>query len=146
MALLLKKWVSELIDDFDSYGPPIFAERFTSSNRKDDSDLSFNELFPSTTRMHTTLASNCLTLSKEEYGDDCLDRKFCARFKSFADEQHRSVDESLVLVTSDPTDGTGICVDEPLPTADSTDEDDEELDTDDYDQNGPQLDDDFTQQ
>ncbi len=94
-ASVLRKWLSELIEKFEERGPVTFRDEFNHRTAK----AGFYDLYPSHSRLHSTLMSNCLSLSREEFLDDCLSEKYLGRFKSYQESQKSShgdiaVDES----------------------------------------------------
>lgn len=63
--------------------------------------LNLHDLFPRHSKNQTLLSKNCLSVSTEEYDDDCLDDKFLHRFNvprynSNSDEPDGDIDEAEV--------------------------------------------------
>lgn len=83
MASMMRHWLSKVIEDYKLNGPPTFTKHYNQRKNRTDLTMFMYELFPSISRMTTTLFQNCLSLSTEEFDDDCLDEKYCSRFKSY---------------------------------------------------------------
>ena len=86
LACLLKHWMSNLVEDFKSLGPSAFSSKGSLQmntvvgNSVDG--LSLHHLFPCHSRMQTTLLKSCLSLSPQEYDDDCLTDEYRSHFES----------------------------------------------------------------
>lgn len=55
--------------------------------------MTMYDLFPCSSRMQTTLFSNCLSLSEEEFADDCLELKNRVRFNDYTAPTHLPNDD-----------------------------------------------------
>lgn len=98
IANLLKEWVVHLIEDFNENRSQSFhsmAAKCSSDRRADEFNL--QSLFPSQFRMQQMLCKTCLSLTREEFADDCLGERIQNRFS----ELDENVEQDSV--ESDPT-------------------------------------------
>lgn len=107
VACLLRRWVADLIDDYNACGPSVFAQQYNQRGDRSSEKMSIYDLYPCASRMQTILFSNCLSLSAAEYRDDCLERQHCERFESYrtsAHTAHDAHDDGDVSDTDKPND------------------------------------------
>ena len=81
LASLLRSWISDLIKEYNENGPKVFIQRFETKGDGDPDQMSVYDLFPSHSHMNK-LFSNCLSLSITAFTEDCLQPKYCTRFKT----------------------------------------------------------------
>ena len=119
MASLLRHWITELIKDFEEYGPASFSRSFRNQGDRKEDHMDIHDLFPCTSRMETTLFTNCLSLNEDEFMDDCFDEKYTQRFKKPNDPTPLPVQGTIDLNnssrrTGNSSDGTGANGNNPL--------------------------------
>lgn len=105
IAILMKKWIRKLVEDYNEEGPTAFIEGESDSKNREIESYNFSKMFPCHTKKHSILFRNCLGVSKEEFSDDCLEQKFQELFapprhEDMADEgdDDSGVGQSNILI------------------------------------------------
>lgn len=88
MAILLQCWITQAIQDYKAHGLDAFKDRYNRRGNHSDNLMSMHDLYPSWSRINSTLFQNCFTVSQEEYQDDFLDDMFCRRFSTYVPESN----------------------------------------------------------